>query len=255
MKKLTSVLLASVLLFGVTVSVSGKTLASAAETGGRTVAVSEEGSVTVTPADDGKTFSINNENIVDYYENYSMDYSSKFYGSDEYHTLLIVLKWQGDGIYYQVYVSDEKHFVNAEKHLTAASTLTLDNIVPNRKYYWKVKTFYEEGNPSFSEVYTFTPMAYVRTIEIDGVENMRDLGGVKTSDGKTIQYGIIYRSANFDSITEKGKEQIKKLGIKTDIDLRGASSTVSPIGDNVKRLNFNAPYYVDEKDSGGKNAG
>lgn len=51
-------------------------------------------------------------------------------------------------------------------------------------------------------------------MDISGVQNMRDLGGLTTTDGKTIKYGIIYRSAHFDSITEKGKEQIKRLGVK-----------------------------------------
>ena len=255
MKKLTSVLLASALFLGVRVSAGGNVSASSAETGEQSVVVYEERSVTVTPADDGKTFSVDNAKVLDFYENYYAGYSSEFYGSGEYRTLPIVFEWQGEGIYYQVYVSDEKHFINAEKYLTATSSLTLRNIVPNRKYYWKVKTTDADGAQSFSPVYTFTPTAYVRTMEIDGVENMRDLGGLKTSDGRTIQYGIIYRSADLDSVTEEGKSQIKKLGIKTDIDLRGASVAASPLGEDVKRLNFNAPYYVNEKDNNKVQAG
>ena len=33
------------------------------------------------------------------------------------------------------------------------------------------------------------------------------------------------------------------------------SSAVSPLGDGVKRLNFNAPWYVDETDGNGNNTG
>ena len=36
-----------------------------------------------------------------------------------------------------------------------------------------------------------------------------------------IKYGIIFRSANGNSITDEGKEVIRKLGVKTDLDLRG----------------------------------
>ncbi len=205
--------------------------------------------IIVTTNDDGKTFSVDNESIATYYNNYTPGYSKNFYGSDEYHTTPVTLEWEkGNGKYYQVYISDDKHFVNAEKYQTVTPSLTIENIKPNGKYYWKVKTTDANGVQTFSDVYTFTPTAHVRTMNIDGVENMRDLGGLSTSYGKKIRYGIIYRSANLDSVTEEGLEQIKRLGIRTDLDLRGFSSSLSPLGENVKRFNFNAPYYVNEKD-------
>lgn len=214
--------------------------------------------ISVVSPENAKSFSIDNRKITDFYESYEPNLSSdeKFYGCDEYLTTPVTLKWTCDnGWYYQVYLSDERHFVNSEKYLTTETSLTIDNIIPNREYYWKVKVTDNDGGQKFSNVYTFTPTAYVRTMDIDGVKNMRDVGGLVTTDGKTIQYGIMYRSAHFDSITEKGKEQIKRLGVKTDIDLRGESNTVSPLGENVRRLNYNAPYYVDEADGNGIQSG
>lgn len=214
--------------------------------------------ISVVSPENAKSFSIDNRKITDFYESYEPNLSSdeKFYGCDEYLTTPVTLKWTCDnGWYYQVYLSDERHFVNSEKYLTTETSLTIDNIIPNREYYWKVKVTDNDGGQKFSNVYTFTPTAYVRTMDIDGVKNMRDVGGLVTTDGKTIQYGIMYRSAHFDSITEKGKEQIKRLGVKTDVDLRGESNTVSPLGENVRRLNYNAPYYVDEADGNGVQSG
>lgn len=214
--------------------------------------------ISVVSPENAKSFSIDNRKITDFYESYEPNLSSneKFYGCDEYLTTPVTLKWTCDnGWYYQVYLSDERHFVNSEKYLTTETSLTIDNIIPNREYYWKVKVTDNDGGQKFSNVYTFTPTAYVRTMDIDGVKNMRDIGGLVTTDGKTIQYGIMYRSAHFDSITEKGKEQIKRLGVKTDVDLRGESNTVSPLGENVRRLNYNAPYYVDEADGNGIQSG
>ena len=214
--------------------------------------------ISVVSPENAKSFSIDNQKITDFYESYEPNLSSdeKFYGCDEYLTTPVTLKWTCDnGWYYQVYLSDERHFVNSEKYLTTETSLTIDNIIPNREYYWKVKVTDNDGGQKFSNVYTFTPTAYVRTMDIDGVKNMRDVGGLVTTDGKTIQYGIMYRSAHFDSITEKGKEQIKRLGVKTDVDLRGESNTVSPLGENVRRLNYNAPYYVDEADGNGIQSG
>lgn len=214
--------------------------------------------ISVVSPENAKSFSIDNRKITDFYESYEPNLSSdeKFYGCDEYLTTPVTLKWTCDnGWYYQVYLSDERHFVNSEKYLTTETSLTIDNIIPNREYYWKVKVTDNDGGQKFSNVYTFTQTAYVRTMDIDGVKNMRDVGGLVTTDGKTIQYGIMYRSAHFDSITEKGKEQIKRLGVKTDVDLRGESNTVSPLGENVRRLNYNAPYYVDEADGNGIQSG
>ena len=214
--------------------------------------------ISVVSPENAKSFSIDNRKITDFYESYEPNLSSneKFYGCDEFLTTPVTLKWTCDnGWYYQVYLSDERHFVNSEKYLTTETSLTIDNIIPNREYYWKVKVTDNDGGQKFSNVYTFTPTAYVRTMDIDGVKNMRDVGGLVTTDGKTIQYGIMYRSAHFDSITEKGKEQIKRLGVKTDVDLRGESNTVSPLGENVRRLNYNAPYYVDEADGNGIQSG
>ena len=214
--------------------------------------------ISVVSPENAKSFSIDNRKITDFYESYEPNLSSdeKFYGCDEYLTTPVTLKWTCDnGWYYQVYLSDERHFVNSEKYLTTETSLIIDNIIPNREYYWKVKVTDNDGGQKFSNVYTFTPTAYVRTMDIDGVKNMRDVGGLVTTDGKTIQYGIMYRSAHFDSITEKGKEQIKRLGVKTDVDLRGESNTVSPLGENVRRLNYNAPYYVDEADGNGIQSG
>ena len=214
--------------------------------------------ISVVSPENAKSFSIDNRKITDFYESYEPNLSSneKFYGCDEYLTTPVTLKWTCDnGWYYQVYLSDERHFVNSEKYLTTETSLTIDNIIPNREYYWKVKVTDNDGGQKFSNVYTFTPTAFVRTMDIDGVKNMRDVGGLVTTDGKTIQYGIMYRSAHFDSITEKGKEQIKRLGVKTDVDLRGESNTVSPLGENVRRLNYNAPYYVDEADGNGIQSG
>ncbi len=90
----------------------------------------------------------------------------------------------------------------------------------------------------------------MRSIKIDGVSNVRDLGGAVTKDGKTVKYGMIYRSAMLEGVTEQGKMQAKRLGIKTDLDLRGETSSVSPLGENVKRINYSAPWYVDEINNG-----
>jgi len=55
---------------------------------------------------------------------------------------------------------------------------------------------------------------------IDGGMNFRDLGGYRTTDGRTVKSGVVYRSAELSHITPEGFEQLKSLGIRSNVDLR-----------------------------------
>lgn len=189
---------------------------------------------------------LDNDTVKEYFADYTRKSSYAYYGKgDQYFMNDVKLEWQSDGAqYYQVYLSEDKYFGVAEKYLTTKSELLLQNLIPNREYYWKVKVTYVGGVQKTSKAYRFTTKGSARTITVDGVSNSRDLGGLKTVDGKTIKYGMLYRSANLDSITEKGKKQLRMLGIKTELDLRGDTLTRSPLGDDVKLINIKGAYYV-----------
>ena len=59
-----------------------------------------------------------------------------------------------------------------------------------------------------------------RILHIAGTLNFRDLGGYQTCDGRIVQWGCLYRSAQLDRLTAQGIEQTAALNIKTVIDLR-----------------------------------
>lgn len=80
-----------------------------------------------------------------------------------------------------------------------------------------------------------------RVMKIDGIHNVRDLGGYVTPEGRTVQ-GIIYRGGALSpesyypnvGLTDAGKAYMKDtLKIKTDFDLRNAAQnnglTTSPL--------------------------
>lgn len=63
-----------------------------------------------------------------------------------------------------------------------------------------------------------------RFFKMDSVHNFRDIGGYYTEDGHQIRWGKIYRSGSLSRLSDRDKEEINKLGIKTILDLRSADS-------------------------------
>lgn len=55
----------------------------------------------------------------------------------------------------------------------------------------------------------------------EGCFNFRDVGGYPTRDGYTVRWGRYFRAGRQDRMTQKDLEQLEKLGIRGQIDLRG----------------------------------
>ena len=92
-------------------------------------------------------------------------------------------------------------------------------------------------------------------VTLDGVENVRDIGGMPTENDRSIRKGILYRAGEMDSvssvkISESGvKTAVEQLKIKTDLDLRKEEQTpkngTSPLGNNVNYINLSAKEYYE----------
>ena len=59
-----------------------------------------------------------------------------------------------------------------------------------------------------------------RLLPMDGSYNTRELGGYKTKDGKSVKWGVLYRSDKLSDISEIDQEYIQSLGIKRIVDFR-----------------------------------
>ncbi|MDR1982078.1 MAG: tyrosine-protein phosphatase [Tannerellaceae bacterium] len=99
-----------------------------------------------------------------------------------------------------------------------------------------IKTYITNGNMtrkffrlSFNDKYFRTISA--RTIRMDSVQNLRDIGGYYSTRNRSTRWGLIYRSDKIGAISDWDSVRLHNLGIKTIIDLRTEEEVeASPIG-------------------------
>jgi protein-tyrosine phosphatase len=65
-----------------------------------------------------------------------------------------------------------------------------------------------------------TALMHMRVIPLRGQSNFRDLGGYQTASGKSVKWGLIYRSGELATLTPQDYRTIARLGIRTVFDLR-----------------------------------
>jgi protein-tyrosine phosphatase len=70
-------------------------------------------------------------------------------------------------------------------------------------------------NPVFAEEPEFQ-----RVIDLRGTSNTRDIGGYKTTDGRTINWRQIIRSDRLSRLTPEDFQKLEELGLRTVVDLR-----------------------------------
>ena len=59
-----------------------------------------------------------------------------------------------------------------------------------------------------------------RCLPVEGVTNLRDLGGYATANGRRVRWGAVYRSANLGRVTANGLSALRQLGIRLVCDFR-----------------------------------
>lgn len=62
-----------------------------------------------------------------------------------------------------------------------------------------------------------------RLLNLEGVDNFRDLGGYQTAAGKTVKWGKLYRSANFAETSRADQRVLERLDLYALIDFRSTA--------------------------------
>jgi len=138
----------------------------------------------------------------------------------------------------------------AEEHQTAVEVYHLKT---GTQYYYRVDLTFSDGNVA-SVGGRFRTADTPRVLTVDGVYNLRDIGGWKTASGKAVKQGLLYRGCEVDgaveskyAITSDGvNTMLSVFGIKTDMDLRSATDNVygtDALGAGVEHIYYAAPMY------------
>lgn len=61
---------------------------------------------------------------------------------------------------------------------------------------------------------------HMRVLPLQGGRNFRDLGGYRSADGRTVKWGLLYRSGQMHDLTPSDYAYLQNLGIRTVCDFR-----------------------------------
>ena len=123
------------------------------------------------------------------------------------------------GASFYLLVSESADMAQPWVYITNATTHEVYNLKVGTQYFWCV-----QKNGRRSEVHSFyTSATLPRCIRIDGISNVRDMGGYAV-DGGRIRQGLVYRGGEFElhmHLGEDGARELVRLGIRTELDMRG----------------------------------
>lgn len=132
------------------------------------------------------------------------------------------ITWSGNNAD-KVQISTSPSFIGTVREMSTSSSSTsadVYNLIPGTVYFYRVV---KADGSSIKEgsLIPQGPLRMVYLTEDFASDNFRDLGGWKAGN-RTIRYGVLYRGAKIDGISDAAKDVfINTLGIGLDIDLRG----------------------------------
>lgn len=148
--------------------------------------------------------------------------------ADIYDKQLTTVRWeaQENADSYTVVLSTDKGENDGGRYaLNGDETeYTFSALIPNTTYYVKVQSHDENGKFLHeTKMQSFTTQSDFcqRIVNVDGVSNVRDIGGYNAQGNSKVKYGLIYRGARLNAITDDGIATFtQELGIKTELDVR-----------------------------------
>lgn len=121
------------------------------------------------------------------------------------------------------------------------------------KYHYRITLLFS-GDLSTAMTGSFVTADTPRILSVEGLVNVRDIGGWKTKDGRVIRQGMLIRGSELDGAVEESydvsstglMDALTVLGIRTDMDLRAETDNVDhthALGANVKHRYYDVAMY------------
>jgi protein-tyrosine phosphatase len=111
----------------------------------------------------------------------------------------------------EVFASSRPDRIDSDKPVFTIQTHPAEVSVPEstRRIYFHLK-------PKFGAARVVS----TRRLPLEGARNFRDLGGYRTSAGRYVRWGLVYRSDYLANLTPRDSEYLSNLGIRLVCDVR-----------------------------------
>ena len=149
-------------------------------------------------------------------------------------------------------LSEDVSLANAQEFCLdkEKTSVSIDNLKTGTTYYYQVEVAGKQYSGSFHTA------SANRFISVPGVENLRDIGGYKTLDGKTVKQGLLIRGCELDGLQNAdyfvSAQDIAAMqeifGFVYDLDLRSSDifegEYQSALGNQVRHKFYDSPSYA-----------
>ncbi len=182
----------------------------------------------------------------------------------------VTLTYSVDSLQTNLYVKSAKAIISEHNDLNGSiefqfegdNELEVYNLKTGTKYYYRIVLNCSNGK-SYNCDGTFKTAQSPRLMTVDGVGNIRDIGGYQTIDGKHIKQGLLYRGTALDGasndkvkITSKGVDvMLNTLKISFDMDLRFPEDNpqnIEPLGNDIIHKYYRCYSYSELFEEKGK---
>lgn len=208
------------------------------------------------------SLSFNNEETINVYNEWQLKYIT----SDNYEDTGVAsgtmdwsrptpinITWQANGVDaqdidgYELKIIEDNQVIKTLKIEKTQSSVSITNLKMRTNYVLELNALYKDEIVSSATKNIIINQSGPRLIDVEGVDNMRDLGGYGLKQGLIYRCGRLSEDDGEDKITAQGKKtMLEDLHIKSEIDLRRNDEfgdlTISPLGEGVNYLHLPMVY-------------